>query len=47
MSALFHGTRKIRPLIWVLGLGVDGCRLIGFMDDGERGASWILAFCMI
>jgi hypothetical protein len=37
----------MRSLIWVLGLGVDGYRLVGFMDDGERGASWILAFWMV
>ena len=47
MTALFHGTRKMRPLIWVLGLGVDRCSLVGFMDGGERGASWILAFWMV
>jgi len=34
------------PLIWVLGFGDEGGRLVGFMDDGDRGWSWIQEFWM-
>ena len=29
------------PLIWVLGSEDESGRLVGFMDNGERGRSWI------